>query len=249
MRKYIIAITALFSLITQANTLPNGFVYLRDVDPSIIQDMRYAGNHNFVGRPLEGYEAAECILTKEAAINLSKVQKELQKSNLSLKVYDCYRPVRAVKAFVEWAKDINQREMQQEFYPTIPKKDLFPLKYIAENSVHSRGSGVDLTIVRTPVQDQAEYRPGQRLTACTASYLERFADNSIDMGTGYDCFDEKAHADQKNISVVAYQNRGILRNLMEKHGFVAYPEEWWYFTLKDEPSKDKAFDFPIKKRT
>lgn len=229
-----------------SNALPKGFVYLRDVEPSIIQEMRYYGHHNFIGRPVEGYRANECILTREAALKLSAVQKELLQSNLSLKVYDCYRPQRAVNDFIAWSQQPDKL-MQKEFYPHLTKKDLFDLGYVMAKSGHSRGSTVDLTIISVPAGLQAQYHPGQSLVACYAPFKERFQDNSIDMGTGFDCMDVTAHSDNAKINTVAFYNRAMFRSMMEKHGFKNYEKEWWHFTLINEPFPEQYFDFPVER--
>ena len=130
--------------------LPPGFVYLRDVDLSIVQDMRYATADNFTGRPLPGYGAAECVLRREAAEALRRVQADLARENLGLKVYDCYRPTRAVRAMEAWAHDGNDSEATRRFYPALHKRNLFALGYIAAQSKHSTGTTVDLTLVRLP---------------------------------------------------------------------------------------------------
>lgn len=225
--------------------LPPKFVYLREIDPSIVQDIRYSGSHNFVGRPIKGYEANECILTREAALALSKVQKELANSSLSLKVYDCYRPTQAVNDFINWSNNKNN-DMKDEFYPNIKKSDLFRLGYISEKSGHSRGSTVDLTLVYESAPPEPEYEPGQKLVDCTASYEMRFPDNSINMGTGYDCMDVLSHPNNHNVEIVASRHRKLLRDVMMKYGFVPYDKEWWHFTLKNEPYPDTYFDFPVK---
>ena len=235
-----------FSLVTQAFALPSGFVYLQDIDSTILSDMRYAGRHNFVGRQIHGYEKRRCILTIDAAKALSAVQKELQQSSLSLKVYDCYRPTEAVSDFVAWSKLPHQEEMKAEFYPAINKADFFKLGYVSEQSGHSRGSTVDLTIVHIPYLPQPNYRPGQPLVNCTAPYLERYRDNTVDMGTGYDCMDERSHTASADINIVAKQNRALLREIMMKYGFTPYDKEWWHFTLKSEPFPDTYFNFKVK---
>src|ERR1700732_2196452 len=130
------------------SALPEGFVYLRDIDPTIVQDIRYAGSHNFVGRPIRGYLAAECILSEPAANALEAVQNRLAEKKLSLIVWDCYRPKRAVDDFLQWSKDPTHSEMKTEFYPRTDKEKLFALGYLARRSAHSRGSTVDLGIVR-----------------------------------------------------------------------------------------------------
>lgn len=225
--------------------LPSGFVYLHKAVPTVVQDMRYAGSHNFMGRPVQGYEASTCILSKEAAQHLSQVQQALRPLGLSLKVYDCYRPVAAVEDFMAWSKQPALQQMKAEFYPRVNKADFFHLGYVAEKSGHNRGSTIDLTIVPIPTPVQANYQPGQPLTACTAPLNQRFHDNSIDMGTGYDCLDERAHVFNEQISKTAYQHRMLLRTVMLNHGFEPYEKEWWHFTLKDEPYPNTYFNFPV----
>ena len=231
---------------TASQALPADFVYLNSIDPSIIQEMRYAGYHNFLGRPIKGYHASTCILTRQAALALSRVQTELKKSGLSLKVYDCYRPQTAVNDFVASHMDLSDQRMKAEFYPRVSKKDFFTLGYVAEKSGHSRGSTIGLTIVPVPTPRQTAYHRGQKLYDCTLPYGKRFQDNSIEMGTGFDCFDVKAHADNRDISQVAYHNRSVLTVAMEGQGFVPYHYEWWHFTLKKEPFPNTYFDFPFR---
>src|SRR6202051_2373650 len=109
------------------SALPKDFVYLRDIDPTIVQDIRYAGSHNFVGRPIRGYLAAECILSASAANALESVQGMLAEKKVSLIVWDCYRPKRAVDDFVRWSRDPTRSEMKAEFYPRTAKAILFAL--------------------------------------------------------------------------------------------------------------------------
>src|SRR3984957_1843756 len=148
------------------STLPKGFVYLRDVDATIVQDIRYAGSHNFVGRPIRGYRAAECILSVSAANALEGVQRKLAEKKLSLIVWDCYRPKRAVDDFFQWSKDPTHAEMKAEFYPRTDKAMLFALGYVARRSAHSRGSTVDLGIVPS-ASSAPPPNPSQPLKACT----------------------------------------------------------------------------------
>ncbi|HVY53680.1 MAG TPA: M15 family metallopeptidase [Gammaproteobacteria bacterium] len=232
-------------LFSAAYALPEGFVYLRDIDPTIIQEIRYSGYHNFIGHPVPGYQNAECVLTRPAAEALKSVQLELRKKSLSLKVYDCYRPQSSVNYFIEWSKDPSQQQAKQEFYPRVNKKDVFKLGYVAEKSGHSRGSTVDLTIIPLPAPSQPKYRPGQSLVACFAPYNKRYKDNSLDMGTGYDCIDESANIDFQNINETAYKNRLMFNRIMVKYGFVSFPKEWWHFTFKNEPYPRTYFDFKI----
>lgn len=241
------SLNTLFS-VAKADNLPPGFVYLKTVDPSIVQEMRYAGFHNFIGRPVKGYEAGECILTREAALALKQVQNELRQSSLSLKVYDCYRPQMAVDDFIAWSRLPDQHQTKEEFYPRVDKADVFKLGYVAEKSGHSRGSTIDLTIIALPALKQAHYKPGQKLVSCFAPYHERFHDNSIEMGTGYDCMDELSHGDNTSVNLVAYHNRQMFRDVMGKYGFVVYPGEWWHFTLKNEPFAKTYFNFKVVPR-
>ena len=156
------------------STLPKGFVYLRDIDPTIVQDIRYAGSHNFVGRPIRGYLAAECILSVSAANALETVQRMLTEKKLSLIVWDCYRPKRAVEDFFQWSKDPTHSEMKAEFYPRTDKERLFALGYLAKRSAHSRGSTVDLGIVPSASSFASSPNPLQPLNACTSPKGERF---------------------------------------------------------------------------
>ncbi|GLZ30937.1 D-alanyl-D-alanine dipeptidase [Lentzea sp. NBRC 105346] len=241
-----VVIGVLLSLVLTAGTaqaMPSGFVALRDVDPTILHDMRYYTAHNFVGERIDGYEQPSCIVTRPAAKALKAVQRELRKSGYTLKVYDCYRPQRAVDHFVRWAKDLNDQRMKAEFYPRVDKTRLFEDGYIAEKSGHSRGSTVDLTIVKLPARYQRPYFPGEPLMPCFSAH--RFPDNTVDMGTGYDCFDTLSHTDDPRITGAARENRQLLKQAMVRHGFRNLPEEWWHFTLNGEPFPDTYFDFPV----
>jgi D-alanyl-D-alanine dipeptidase len=226
------------------SALPRGFVYLRDIDPTIVQDIRYAGSHNFVGRPIKGYLAAECILSAPAANALATVQKMLAAKKLSLIVWDCYRPKRAVADFFQWSRDQAHAEMKAEFYPRTDKKMLFALGYLATRSAHSRGSTVDLGIVPSDFQMAAPSKPAQPLTACIAPKGERFEDGTIDLGTGYDCLDVLGTTSNASVGASARQNRQTLKSLMRAAGFRPYFREWWHFELINEPFRD-GFDFEV----
>ena len=228
-----------------ASTLPEGFVYLRDVDPTIVQDIRYASAHNFVGRPVKGYLAAECILSEPAARGLATVQKKLAEQKLSLIVWDCYRPKRAVEDFLQWSRDPSRTETKIEFYPRSDKEKLFALGYIAMRSAHSRGSTVDLGIVPATLSAVPKPDPSQPLKACTLPKGERFEDGAIDFGTGYDCLDEMAATSNAAVSEVAQRNRQMLKSVMQSAGFRPYSKEWWHFELADEPFRQDGFDFEI----
>jgi zinc D-Ala-D-Ala dipeptidase len=226
---------------------PAGFVALSDVDSTIQQDIRYATPHNFVGRPIAGYREPLCILTRTAADALHRVQMAARARGYGLKTYDCYRPQRAVDEFVDWAKHLDDQTMKAEFYPTVPKADLFADGYIGAPTAHSRGSTLDLTLVALPVRPQRGYVPGEPLRPCTAPVGQRFPDNSVDMGTGFDCFDPLAHTLDPHITGPARANRLLLKDLMAGAGFVNYPNEWWHYSLADAPYPHTYFDFPVSR--
>lgn len=241
---------ALVAAVTPANAQPDAaapvdFVALQNVDPTILQEIRYFTAHNFTGDPVEGYLAPMCILTRPAAEALARAQQEFVERGYALKVYDCYRPQRAVDDFVAWAEDVNDRRMMAEFYPRVDKSVLFDDGYIAQRSGHSRGSTVDLTLVALPATTTWPYVPGQPLVDCTAPQSLRFADNSIDMGTGFDCFDPLAHTMNPLIEGDEHKNRLLLTEGLARQGFVNYDKEWWHFTYQPEPYPDTFFDFPI----
>jgi D-alanyl-D-alanine dipeptidase len=228
-----------------AGEMPKDFVYLRDIDPSIEQDMRYAGSNNFTGKPVPGYDAAECVLVRSAAEALKAVQADLKAKGLGLKVYDCYRPTQAVAAFVAWAKLPDDPGAKSVYYPNLDKAALFP-NYIATRSGHSRGATVDLTLIRLespepqPTEESAE--------ACTAPQGSEAADGSLAMGTTFDCFDAKSTIIASNYTKEQHENRVALRDAMQARGFNDYDMEWWHFTLAMEPYPDSYFDFPISLR-
>jgi len=227
--------------------LPSGFVYLRDIDPSIIQDMRYAGLDNFMGRPVPGYKAPECILLRSAAKALSLTQKDLKNRGLSLKVYDCYRPKRAVRAFVRSAADRKADATLKRFYPKIKRSQLLRLGYVASPSMHSKGSTVDLTLVALPEKEPAPFDPARTYGVCTAPPEDRAPDNSVDMGTGFDCFDTKSRTRNSAISTEQRKWRQTLRKAMAKQGFSNYSKEWWHYTYG--PAAGGArYDFPVAPR-
>jgi D-alanyl-D-alanine dipeptidase len=216
--------TASISIVNAA-TLPPTFVYLSDVAPTIVLDMRYANSENFIGTPIEGYINPVAIATKEAAIALNNVQTDLQRFGLSLKIYDAYRPQRGVDHFVRWAKDLTDVNKQTEFYPKVAKEVLFQEGYIASKSGHSRGSTFDLTLV----------------------YIDKKgAPRELDMGTPFDFFDPKSGSEHADLTVTQRANRKLLQTVMEKQGFKPYPKEWWHFTLKEEPYPDTYFNFVIE---
>ncbi|WP_431041003.1 M15 family metallopeptidase [Streptomyces sp. P1-3] len=228
---------------------PKEFVALSDVDPTILQEIRYVTPHNFTGHRIDGYRRPMCILTRPAAEALRTAQRRLLRLGYSLKVYDCYRPQRAVDDFVAWAEDLDDQAMKGEFYPHVDKSRLFLDGYIAEKSGHSRGSTADLTIMRLPAVPTRPYVPGEPLVPCYAPQAERFPDNSVDMGTGFDCFDTLSHTLDPRIQGAQRANRLLLKDTLERVGFVNLAEEWWHYTYKPEPFPDAYFDFPVSRRS
>jgi zinc D-Ala-D-Ala dipeptidase len=229
-----------------AERLPEGFVYLRDVAPGIVQDMRYAGADNFTGRPLPGYDAAECVLRRDVAEALRGVQADLVRENLSLKVYDCYRPTRAVAAFARWAQAGEDNSATKRFYPTLEKRSLFAQGYIAAHSRHSTGTAVDLTLVERAAPPVPAFDRNAVYGACTASAAQRAPDNSLDMGTGFDCFDDKSHTATSAISGEQKRWRLRLVAALRARGFHNYFREWWHFSFGARPAQ--VYDFSIAPR-
>jgi D-alanyl-D-alanine dipeptidase len=231
---------------TSSSNLPEGFIYLEDVAPTIIQEISYARSHNFIGRPLDGYEAERCIVSIPLGNALANAQEEVLNQGMTLKVYETYRPLRAAQDIIKWVMNINDLKMKAEFYPDIDKSKVFELGFIAIRSQHTRGAAVDLTLVPLPVPSQDTYQPGDDLKDSRLAKALRFNDNSIEMGTGFDCFDDLSHTMNPNISAEAHHNRMRLKDLMGKHGFINYEKEWWHYSLRDEPFPDTYFDFPIR---
>lgn len=204
---------------------PAGFVSVADAAPGVVLDMRYAGSDNFVGEPIDGYTKPTAIMTGAAVAALKNVQADLQRFGLGLKVFDAYRPQRAVDRFVRWAKDLHDTRMQVEYYPRVPKQNLFKEDYIAAKSGHSRGSSVDATLIYRDADGTA---------------------HELDMGTRFDFFDPSSWPEYPCLTAAQRANRMLLQAVMEKHGFKPYPKEWWHFTLRNEPYPDTYFDFPVE---
>jgi D-alanyl-D-alanine dipeptidase len=230
----------------RARALPGGFVYLRDIDPSIIQDVRYAGSNNFVGRPLAGYEAAECVVKRDVGTRLKAIQQELAAKKWSLKMLDCYRPARAVADMVAWSQNGKETAAERRFNPAFSKKDLFRLGYIATHSGHSTGAALDLTLVDLSADNSAVFDLHRNYANCTAPVEARAPEGSVDMGTGYDCCDPKGHTAATSITPSQRRWRNELVAAMARQGFVNYSKEWWHFSL---PGAGRpAYDFVIQPR-
>ena len=213
----------LLNCISRENeNLKRRFSYIKNEIPTVELEIRYFGNHNFTGRAVIGYEAPVAILSTDATRSLKKVQKELNKKGLGLKIFDAYRPQKSVTSFETWAKDINDTLAKREFYPDIDKRDLFTLGYIASKSGHTRGSTLDLTLINLKTKQE------------------------LDMGSSFDFFGTVSHHNTNSITAQQKQNREILRTTMLKFGFKEYAEEWWHYTLINEPFPTTYFDFDIK---
>lgn len=241
------ALSAIASISSvSAQSLPGGFVYLRDVDPTIIQDIRYATPNNFVGRPLAGYGAGECVVKREVGLRLKAVQQDLAAQNLSLKMFDCYRPASASRDMLKWSQNGHETAADRRYNPRIPKTELFRLGYIASRSQHSTGAALDLTLVDLTADNSARIDPSKSYANCTAPVEARLPEGSVDMGTGYDCTDTKGHTAAPSITRDQRAWRKRLVTAMAKQGFVNYSKEWWHFSLPG--AGGAAYDFPIQPR-
>lgn len=216
---FVLAVSSCFA--EESSEDSSGFVMLSEVVPDAILEIRYYSTYNFVGSRINGYEQPVAMLTKEAAQALKAVSDELITKGYRLKIYDAYRPQKAVTHFANWAKDLDDTKMKKYFYPDLDKSVLFDQGYIDYKSGHSRGSTVDLTLFDMKTEKEA------------------------DMGGTFDFFGELSHPDYKEITEEQYNNRMILREAMLKHGFKPLATEWWHFTLKDEPYPDTYFNFPV----
>jgi len=226
----------------------NGFVYLHEVDPTIIISLRYATQENFIGEKIDGYNKPVLIVTNQAAQALKRVQAEVKKDGYCLVVYDGYRPQQAVDHFVRWSEQISDQSKKKQYYPRVNKADVFELGYVAKRSGHSRGSTVDLTLIKI---GQKPHNVKEKERVLLDGYKITFLDDgTIDMGSSFDLFDTASHYENNLIKHKYKKLRTYLKNAMEKHGFKNYAEEWWHFTLKDEPHSphqdSSYFNFAIE---
>ncbi len=225
-----------------------GFVYLHEIDPTILTSLRYSSDENFVGTPVDGYKEPVVILTKQAAEALRNVQQEIQNDGYSLVVYDAYRPQQAVNHFMRWSEDIENQSKKFQYYPRVNKADVFKLGYVAKRSGHSRGSTIDLTIIN---KGQKLHKIQEKSRKLLDGYeIKLLDDGTLDMGSSFDLFDEASHFENNLIEENFKQLRTYLKTVMEKYGFKNYSEEWWHFTLKNEPfpaDDDKSyFNFAVE---
>ncbi|MCO7225635.1 M15 family metallopeptidase [Pleionea sp. CnH1-48] len=211
-----------YSSVMNAKELPDGFSDIEAEIPGAMIELRYITNHNFVGNKVDGYLTARGILSSKAVAALKNVQKDLRRFDLGIKVFDAYRPQRAVDHFVRWAKDLSDQKTKSIYYPDVEKSQLFALDYIASRSGHTRGSTLDLTLISLSSGDE------------------------LDMGSGFDFFGKESWPEHKELTLQQRANRMLLQTVMVKHGFLPYPKEWWHFTLSNEPYPETYFDFAIE---
>ena len=226
--------------------LPKGFVYINDIDKSIKVNLKYYGSDNFLGRRVQYYKANKGIMTEKAAIALSKAQKIFLSKGYSIVVYDAYRPDSSVKYFVEWMKDEKDNIRKKYHYPYVgKKKDMMDI-YISSRSGHSNGSTIDLSIIEINKELLAESIYEERIFNGTIYPFNN--DNTIDCGTSFDLMDPASWSDNNNIDFTEAQkqNRKLIRDVMESVGFKVLKEEWWHFTLNNQPFPDTYFDFEIE---
>ncbi len=200
---------------------PSGFVLLGEFVPHIVQEIRYYSTYNFIGDRIDGYEEPCALAAVEAARALKSAAAELLVQGYRLKLFDAYRPARAVKHFVLWGIEDQDVRMKPYFYPDLEKQSLFAEGYIAKRSSHSRGSAVDVTL------------------------LDMKTGKEVDMGSPFDLFSEISHPDCRDITGEQYENRMLLQKTMVRNGFRTLDCEWWHFSLEDEPYPDTYFDFPV----
>lgn len=221
MKLSITLLITFFSTICLAQ-LPKGFVYAQDVIEDLAVQLKYCQDDNFVGEQIDGYNKEIVIMTNQAAQALKKIQVTLKKQGLGLKIYDAYRPQRAVNHFVRWAKQINDTLKKHDYYPNVKKQNLFKKGYIASKSRHSSGSTVDLTIINLETGEP------------------------LDMGSPFDFFGPASWVKNTNLTTQQQSNRDLLQKVMTTNGFRNYSQEWWHFTLRGEPFRNQYFDFPVE---
>jgi len=228
MYRFILFVFALLAVVflspakDERSSLRQGFVDLQEFVPTLIIDLRYASGDNFVGKRIDGYEAKRGVASQQTAQAMRNVQANLVDYGLGLKVFDAYRPQSAVDHFVRWASDPTDTSTRADYYPDVAKKDLIPEDYIAPKSGHSRGSAVDVTLIDLESKEE------------------------LDMGTRFDHFGPRSHAENIDLSKSQRASRLLLRMVMERHGFKHFSKEWWHFSLANEPFPKTYFDFPIQ---
>jgi len=227
----------------RASALPAGFVHLRVIDPSIRQDMRYATPFNFTGKRVPGYEAGECILLRPVAVALARAQRRLMAQGFALKVYDCYRPVRAVRSFITWAQGPEPDTMGPIFSPHVPKQEQFARGFLAKRSRHSLGIAVDVGLVRA---SDPVFPTPSTAGRCDGPFAARARESSLDFGTAYDCSSPLSATASSRISAEARANRNRLKQALAAEGFRNYRLEWWHYDFTGATAPLRSHDFPVR---
>lgn len=200
----------------------HGFVDLKSLDQSLIVDIKYASSDNFVGRPLPGYKKNIAYLKEKTAVQVQKIQAELKRRDLSLVIYEAFRPQKTSDFFIAWSRDVSDQKMKARYYPNVDKKAFFDLGYIAEKSTHTRGIAIDVSLV------------------------DLSTGHALEMGGHFDFFDEVSHTLNRKIHETHMQNRLLLKTIMEEYGFENWPTEWWHYALCDSDRFDTFYDFNVE---
>lgn len=225
-------------------TLPAGFVYLSDIDPSIKKSLRYCGDCNFLGTIVDGYINETVILTNKAAQLLTQIQQKIAHDGYGLVIYDSYRPQMAVDHFLRWSLDVKDQRTKSWFYPNIDKTRVFELGYMSKRSSHTRGSTVDLTLIKLG-EELRDPVPQPRIML-DGSQIVFLDDGTVDMGSSFDLLDQASHYENNLIADKYKLRRNYLKQIMVDHGFKPYSKEWWHFSLENEPFPDIFFNFPVE---
>ena len=228
-------------VLLKSNKVPNDFVKLSDIVPNIIQSQRYSGSENFLARPVPGYHHRGIYCTRQMALALKKVDASLNKKGYALVVYDAYRPQRAVDAFIVWSKTKGDEAGKAKYYPSLPKNELFELGYLFGKSGHSRGSTIDLTIIPLKQKLKPITVTSRRLK--NGEIIPFLDDNTVDMGSSFDLFHPVSHKKTNLITSQQAHMRELLNHAMQANGFMGLNEEWWHYTLRNEPYPDTYFNF------
>jgi D-alanyl-D-alanine dipeptidase len=244
--KVVSLLVALFLIMSTAETLPTGFVYLHDIIPDIQVSLRYASEENFLGSIVDGYLANVSIVTEPAGLALKQAQELAKAKGYELVIYDSYRPQKGVDHFVRWSEDPNDLQRKKDlYYPRTNKEEAFDLGYIARKSGHTRGSTIDLTIIPIGKRVLNPLTPKKRILNDNSMILF-LDDGTVDMGSSFDLMDEASYTNSTLINEDHQQMRMMFKDIMEQAGFINYQKEWWHYTLQNEPFPETYFDFDVK---
>ena len=224
--------------------VPDAFIDVRTIAPEIQLEMRYVTDDNFVGGPVDGYLDPICYLARPAASALAKVQEAVKRDGYGLVMFDCYRPQRAVNHFVRWSEG-KDAATKKQYFPDLDQSQLFELGYIAKRSGHSRGATVDVGLIKLSSNHSSDDLGRERPAKCQHRFERSKAEEHVDFGSDYDCFDSMSHTASREVSQHAITNRRYLVEVMARFGFENYDKEWWHFTYRPEPFPETYFDFPI----